>query len=357
MIKKLNPIPEGPIKLTQYAHGAGCGCKISPQTLEIILKGNLSTSYPGLLVGNDYKDDAAVYQLNDKEALISTTDFFMPVVDDPFAFGQIAAANAISDVYAMGGKPIMALAILGWPVDKLSPEIAREVIEGARKTCGEAGIPLAGGHSIDSPEPIFGLSVNGIVNLQQLKKNCTAKNGDLIFLTKPIGTGILTTAAKRGLLNKDYEAELLKQMSTLNKIGEDLSKISGVNALTDVTGFGVLGHLIEMAAGSKLTAVIQFNDIQLLPGVDECIAQQILPDASFRNWNAYKSVTKIEETVPSLKAFQVLPDPQTNGGLLVSVSPEAAKDVQLLFENAGLTAYSKPIGYFTEPGEFSVIVQ
>src|SRR5688572_17572910 len=207
MIKKLNPLPEGSMKLTQYAHGAGCGCKISPQVLEVILKGNISTEYPGLLIGNEYKDDAAVYQLNDREALISTTDFFMPVVDDPFLFGQIAAANAISDVYAMGGKPIMAFAILGWPIDKLSPEIAQRVLEGARKTCTDAGIPLAGGHSIDSTEPIFGLSVNGLVGIAELKKNSTAKIDDLIFLTKPIGSGILTTASKRGLLDEQFKPE------------------------------------------------------------------------------------------------------------------------------------------------------
>jgi selenide,water dikinase len=357
MIKKLNPLPEGPVKLTQYAHGAGCGCKISPQILEVILKGNLATAHPGLLIGNDHQDDAAVFELNEKEALISTTDFFMPVVDDPFIFGQIAAANALSDVYAMGGKPIMALAILGWPVDKLSPEIARQVIEGARKICAEANIPLAGGHSIDSPEPIFGLSVNGLVNIQQLKKNSGAKTGDLIFLTKSLGTGILTTAAKRGLLNKEYEPGLLKQMTTLNKIGEELGRIEGVHALTDVTGFGILGHLTEMAKGSNLTAEIEFNKIQLLPGVDECIAQQILPDASFRNWNSYKSTTYIEDTVPSLKAFQVLPDPQTNGGLLIAVSPGAVQQVQNLLAKNEYSMHVEPIGRFINQTSFSVVVK
>ncbi len=237
-----------PVKLTQYSHGAGCGCKISPKVLDEILK--TSVAFPDndkLLVGNHSRDDAAVYDLGNGTAIISTTDFFMPIVDDPFEFGRIAAANSISDVYAMGGKPLMAIAVLGWPVNKLPADVAQKVVEGGRSICLEAGIPLAGGHSIDSPEPIFGLAVTGILPIESLKQNNTAKEGDLLFLTKPLGVGILSTAQKRGLLNEELLAVIVKQMTTLNKTGEELGKIKGVHAMTDVTGFGFLGHLIEMA--------------------------------------------------------------------------------------------------------------
>ncbi|MBI3258376.1 MAG: selenide, water dikinase SelD, partial [Ignavibacteriae bacterium] len=234
---------ETPVRLTQYSHGAGCGCKISPQILDKILHSN--ETFPNnerLLVGNNSRDDAAVYDLGNGTALISTTDFFMPIVDDPYEFGRIASANAISDVYAMGGKPVMAIAILGWTIDKLPPEVAQRVIEGSRFVCAEAGIPLAGGHSIDSPEPIFGLAVNGLVNIKNLKQNNTAKEGNLLFLTKPLGVGILTTAEKRGILRESEYGLAAKQMMKLNTIGELLGGITGVTALTDVTGFGLLGH-------------------------------------------------------------------------------------------------------------------
>ena len=245
------------IKLTQYSHGAGCGCKISPQVLDEILKSNLEIpDHKNLIVGNHSKDDAAVFNLGNGTALISTTDFFMPIVDDPFDFGRIAAANAISDVYAMGGKPIVAIAILGWPVNSLPAEIAQKVIEGGRSICMEAGIPLAGGHSIDSPEPIFGLAVNGIVDTNNIKQNNQAKAGDILFLTKPLGVGILTTAEKKGILLAGDEGIAAKQMMQLNKVGEALGKIDGVSALTDVTGFGLLGHLVEMAEGSELRGVM-----------------------------------------------------------------------------------------------------
>src|SRR6186713_3162615 len=250
------------IRLTQYSHGAGCGCKIAPKVLDEILKTNISTpDNKNLLVGNSSKDDAAVYDLENGMALISTTDFFMPIVDDAFDFGRIAAANSISDVYAMGGKPLLAIAVLGWPVEKLPVELAQRIIEGGRSVCAEAGIPLAGGHSIDSPEPIFGLAVTGIVNKEDLKKNNTAEEGDLIFLTKPLGVGILSTAQKRGLLKEEHLQMMIEQMTTINKIGEALGKLKSVKALTDVTGFGLLGHLTEMCEGSNLNAEIDFSKV------------------------------------------------------------------------------------------------
>ncbi|MEO6830679.1 MAG: selenide, water dikinase SelD, partial [Chitinophagaceae bacterium] len=246
-------VEKNPSLLTQWAKATGCSCKIAPAQLKEILR----TASPivadkNLLVGNDSSDDAAVYALDDKMAIIATTDFFTPVVDDAYSFGKIAAANALSDVYAMGGKPILAIAVLGWPVDLLPPEMATAVLEGARSICAEAGIILAGGHSIITTEPFFGLAVNGLLNIENLKKNNTAQEGDLLFLTKPIGAGILTTAAKRGVLPEEFQSVLLNQLSKLNKIGEQIGKISGVHAMTDVTGFGLLGHLIEMAEGSGL---------------------------------------------------------------------------------------------------------
>ena len=248
------------IKLTQYSHGAGCGCKIAPKVLDEILKSSFALpDNRNLLVGNHSKDDAAVYDLGNGTALISTTDFFMPIVDDAFDFGRIAAANSISDVYAMGGKPLMAIAILGWPVEKLPVELAQKLIEGGRTICAEAGIPLAGGHSIDSQEPIFGLAVTGIVPIENLKKNNTAQEGDLLFITKPLGVGVLSTAQKRGLLKEEHLPLMIQQMAALNIIGEELGKIKGVTAMTDVTGFGLLGHLIEMTEGSGLSAEIYYG--------------------------------------------------------------------------------------------------
>lgn len=274
-------------RLTHYSHGAGYGCKIPPKVLDEILKSNIVLpNNDKLLVGNSSKDDAAVYDLGNGMALISTTDFFTPIVDDAFDFGRIAAANSISDVYAMGGKPVLAIAILGWPVEKLPVEIAQKVIEGGRTICAEAGIPLAGGHSIDSPEPIFGLAVTGIVPIENLKRNNTAQEGDHLFLTKPLGVGILSTAQKRVLLKEEHLLVMIKQMTTLNKIGEELGKIKGVTAMTDVTGFGLLGHLIEMAEGSGLSAEIYYDKIPVAAGVKEYIVQRIFPDATTRNWSS-----------------------------------------------------------------------
>jgi selenide,water dikinase len=346
------------IRLTQYSHGAGCGCKISPKVLDEILKTNISI--PGnknLLVGNSSKDDAAVYDLGNGMALISTTDFFMPIVDDAFDFGRIAAANSISDVYAMGGKPLLAIAVLGWPVEKLPVELAQKIIDGGRTICNEAGIPLAGGHSIDSPEPIFGLAVTGIVNKENLKKNNTAKEGDLIFLTKPLGVGILSTAQKRELLKEEYLRLMVKQMTSLNKIGEELGKINGVTAMTDVTGFGLLGHLIEMTEGSGLSAEVFYNKIPVVDGVKDFIKKRIFPDATTRNWNSYHDKVRFEKGVDVMEAFTLLPDPQTNGGLLFSVKENTKVEVINLLVKGGYKNFIEPIGKFVTKGEKMIEVK
>lgn len=345
------------VKLTQFSRGSGCGCKIAPKTLEEILHSTLTLpDNQQLLVGNHSNDDAAVYDLGNGMALISTTDFFMPIVDDPFIFGKVAAANSISDVYAMGGKPLMAIAILGWPVEKLPANVAQKVIEGGRAICAKAGIPLAGGHSIDSPEPIFGLAVTGIVPIGNLKRNNTAKAGDFLLLTKPVGVGILAAASKRGLLAETHRDVLHQQLTTLNKIGEELGKIAGVHAITDVTGFGVLGHVMEVAEGSGLSVNLEYNKIPLVEGVREYMAQRIFPDATTRNWNSYSNRVKFEKGVNVMEAFSLLPDPQTNGGLLISVSPDDLSTVQELFRANGLEAFTEPIGKMTEREEVVIKV-
>ncbi len=328
------------IKLTQYSHGAGCGCKISPQVLSTILKTDVQTThYPKLLVGNDSRDDAAVYDLGDGTALISTTDFFMPIVDDAFSFGRIAAANSISDVYAMGGEPLMAIAILGWPLDKLAPEVAQQVLEGGRSICAEAGIPLAGGHSIDSPEPIFGLAVTGRVKTSELKRNDTAEKGCELFLTKPLGVGILSTAQKQGKLKEEDSEIAPKTMMQLNKIGQKLAQIEGVKAMTDVTGFGLLGHLVEMCEGSKLSAEIELEKIPLLPKVEEYLEQGCIPGGTYRNWSSYGKKVQLKNEEDKL----ILCDPQTSGGIMIAVAPKAISEVQELLqkEGFGTTAFGK----------------
>jgi selenide,water dikinase len=348
----------GDIKLTQFSHGAGCGCKIAPKVLDEILKTGISIPVNSkLLVGNSSKDDAAVYDMGNGMALISTTDFFMPIVDDAFDFGRIASANAISDVYAMGGKPILAIAILGWPVEKLPAELAQKVLDGSRKICEEAGIPLAGGHSIDSAEPIFGLAVSGMVDIKNLKKNNTAKVGDLIFLTKPLGVGVLSTAQKRGLIKEEHVLVMINQMAELNKIGEALGKISGVTAMTDVTGFGLLGHLIEMAEGSNCSAEISYSSLPVADGVKEYLSQRIVPDATYRNWNSYSTKTTFEKGVNVMEAFNLLPDPQTNGGLLITVDAGYADDVKKLLKENGLENFAEPIGIMTALADKTVFVK
>jgi len=323
------------IKLTSFSKGSGCGCKVAPSVLQKILEGNATAKkFPGLLVGSETNDDAAVMEINGDSCLVSTTDFFTPVVDDAFNFGRIAAANAISDVYAMGGKPILAIAILGWPVDKLPPELAGDVIAGGRAVCDEAGIPLAGGHTIDNPEPFFGLAVNGIVNKSNLKKNNGSREGDLLFITKPIGSGVLSSAIKRGKISEEDLKTALGVMTALNSAGEKLGKMAGVHALTDVTGFGLLGHLIEMAEGSGVSAKIFAHKIPLIPGIEKYTGQMIFPDNVYRNWNSYEQKTAGIDG----PAFITLCDPQTNGGLLVSLDPGAEKDFQKFMQELGLRA-------------------
>jgi selenide,water dikinase len=320
------------IKLTAYSHGAGCGCKISPAVLDKILHSSIpSLGDPDLIVGNKDRDDAAVLDLGNGTALISTTDFFMPIVDDAFDFGRIASANAISDVYAMGGRPVLAIAILGWPIDKLAPEIAQKVLEGARHVCAEAGITLAGGHSIDCPEPVFGLAVNGIVNIENLRQNSTATPGCRLYLTKPLGVGILSTAQKKGLLQPDDQALALKSMTMLNKAGETFGKLDYVKALTDVTGFGLLGHLSEMCEGSGLTADIEFDKVPVIDSLQVYLDQNCVPGGAVRNWKSYgHKVNTLSEN-----KRHILSDPQTSGGLLVAVSEENADEFELLLNDLG----------------------
>ncbi|SET93624.1 selenide, water dikinase SelD [Hymenobacter actinosclerus] len=321
------------IRLTQYSHGAGCGCKIAPKVLDQILHTSLpQPAHDKLLVGNASRDDAAVYDIGGGQAVISTTDFFMPIVDDAYDFGRIASANAISDVYAMGGRPIMAIAVLGWPIDKLPPEVARRVIEGSRSICAEAGIPLAGGHSIDSPEPIFGLAVTGLLDIQHLKQNDTATAGCELYLTKPLGVGMLTTAQKKGILRPEDEQLAPQSMMQLNKIGAELGPLEAVRAMTDVTGFGLLGHLSEVCEGSNLTAEIEFSKVPLIPEAAAYYAQKSIPGGTVRNWDSYGH--KIGAVTDEQRAW--LCDPQTSGGLLVCVDPAGREAVRAVFGQHGL---------------------
>ena len=333
------------VRLTQYSHGAGCGCKIAPKVLEEILSlaGKAAPS-DRLLVGNDSKDDAAVYDLGDGQAVISTTDFFMPIVDDPFDFGQIASVNAISDVYAMGGRPLMAIAVLGWPLEKLPPAVAGRVLEGSRAACQRAGIPLAGGHSIDAPEPIFGLAVTGQVAVEQLKRNDGAEVGCELFLTKPLGVGLVTTAQKRGLTKDVDIARAVEQMTTLNDIGCRLSTLPGVKAMTDVTGFGLLGHLAEMCEGSNVSAVIESAKVARLPNTDHYIAEECTPGGTDRNYDSYGH--HISPLTDAQRAL--LCAPRTSGGLLVAVSPDGLTAFDEVSAELGLESFGQIIEA-TEP--------
>lgn len=325
------------VRLTQYSHGAGCGCKISPKVLDQILHTQTpKVQFPRLLVGNDTKDDAAALDMGNGEAIISTTDFFMPIVDDAFDFGRIASTNAISDVYAMGGEPVLAIAILGFPIDKLPPQVAQQMLEGSRATCAEAGIPLAGGHSIDSPEPIFGLAVTGKVKVSHLKQNSTAIAGCRLYLTKPLGVGILTTAQKRGILQPEHETIARDLMVKLNKIGALLGTLPYVKALTDVTGFGLLGHLTEMCEGSGVQAVVTFEQVPRIPVLDGYIAQKSIPGGTHRNWDSYGS--KISQLTEYQKA--VLADPQTSGGLLIAVEDGFMEEFEALLRSKGYNLHS-----------------
>lgn len=345
------------ILLTEYAHGAGCGCKIAPDKLqEILHRQTEGVSTKNLLVGNDSADDAAVYQLDDAgNCIISTTDFFMPIVDDAYDFGRVAATNAISDVYAMGGTPLLALAILGWPIEKLPATLANRVIEGAREICKEAGIPLAGGHSIDSPEPVFGLCVTGAVKKEHIKQNNTAQPGDWLFLTKPLGTGILTTAGKRKSLLPEHVGLALAEMVKLNKIGQILGKQPWVTAITDITGFGLAGHLTEMCGENRVSAELFWNQVPFIADLSHYIKNRILPDATFRNWNSYGKNIAFDKGVPVMDAFNLLPDPQTSGGLLVAVREDAKEDMQQLLRNNGIE-FIAPVGRIRERGEKMIFV-
>lgn len=340
-----------PIRLTQYSHGAGCGCKISPKVLEVILAGSGAQNLdPRLWVGNASRDDAAVYAIDEDRGVVSTTDFFMPIVDDPFDFGRIAATNAISDIYAMGGDPLMAIAILGWPINILGPEVARDVIRGGRAVCDAAGIPLAGGHSIDAPEPIFGLAVTGIVDKRHMKRNDAAAEGCLLYLTKPLGVGILATAEKKGMLRDQDIGVARDWMCTLNTPGSRFGKLAAVKAMTDVTGFGLMGHLLEMAEGSGLTARIQYAAVPRLGGIDYYLGKGCVPGGTQRNFDSYgASIAPLEEGWK-----QLLCDPQTSGGLLVAVDPAGAEEFRYTCADLGLDL--APIGQFQARGDYAVEV-
>lgn len=315
------------IKLTQYSKASGCGCKIAPTVLEEILNGcKQSLIFPNLLVGNETKDDAAVYELNDGTCVISTTDFFTPIVDDAFDFGKIAACNAISDVYAMGGKPLMAVAILGWPVDKIPLEHAQQVIKGAQEMCTQAGIALAGGHSVDTQEPLFGLAVTGLVPKQHIKKNNTVQENDVLYLTKPLGIGILSTAHKRGLLSDTDYQTLLEQTTRLNIIGSEIACYPHVSAMTDVTGFGLAGHLLEMLTGTSYTALIRKSEVPMIDAARQYVQQFIFPDNTTRN---FKAQSPHIEGMNGLE-FISFCDPQTSGGLLFSVHPSFEAEMDAL---------------------------
>ena len=314
-----------PIRLSQLSHGGGCGCKLAPAVLRELLAGQAAAqAFPQLLVGTETADDAAVWQVSDDLAVIATTDFFMPMVDDPHAFGRIAATNAISDIYAMGGRPIMALAILGMPIDKLPAAMIREILEGGRAICAEAGIPVAGGHSIDSPEPIYGLAVIGLVHPARLRRNADAKPGDVLILTKGLGVGIYSAAIKKSALDEAGIAEMIASTTLLNKVGADLADDPAVHAITDVTGFGILGHGLEVARGSNARVVIERARLPFLTRAEELAEAGFVTGASHRNWAAYGAEVTLPEGLPDWQRH-LLTDPQTSGGLLVAVASDAAE--------------------------------
>jgi selenide,water dikinase len=326
--------PDAPkIRLTSFSHGGGCGCKIAPGVLSEILKNAGGIVPKELLVGIETADDAAVYKLNDQQALIATTDFFMPIVDDPFDFGRIAATNAISDVYAMGGTPIMALALLAMPVNQLPLEVIRRVIEGGESVCTAAGIPIAGGHTIDSVEPIYGLVALGLVHPDKVKKNSDARPGDVLVLGKPLGVGVYSAALKKDKLDAAGYAQMIASTTKLNTPGRTLSNLPGVHALTDVTGFGLLGHLLEMARGAKLAATVRMRDVPLLPNVEALAAEGFVTGASGRNWAGYGQHICMGQVSEVHKAL--LTDPQTSGGLLVACTSDSVDAVLQQFRAEG----------------------
>ena len=327
-----------PIRLTSFSHGGGCGCKIAPGVLSEILRSSVGGLVPKeLLVGIETADDAAVYQLNDEQALIATTDFFMPIVDDPFDFGRIAATNAISDVYAMGGKPIMALALVAMPIANLSTEIIGRIIQGGERACRDAGIPIAGGHTIDSVEPIYGLVVMGLVHRSKVRRNADAKAGDLLVLGKPLGVGVMSAALKKNALDAAGYKQLVDTTTQLNKPGIALADMDGVHALTDVTGFGLAGHALELARGAKLGIEIEWSKVPLLAGVEQLARDGFITGASGRNWAGYGAEVSLDASLPAI-ARDLLSDPQTSGGLLVSCAPDSVDAVLETFRADGFAA-------------------
>ncbi|MBE2263444.1 MAG: selenide, water dikinase SelD [Burkholderiaceae bacterium] len=343
-------------RLTSLSHGGGCGCKIAPGVLAEILKGTTQMPIPKeLLVGIETADDAAVYQLNDEQAIIATTDFFMPIVDDPFDFGRIAATNAISDVYAMGGTPIMALALVGMPINVLSTETIGKILEGGASVCREAGIPIAGGHTIDSVEPIYGLVALGLVHPRRVKRNADARAGDLLVLGKPLGVGVLSAALKKDALGAEGYAQMIANTTKLNTPGPELAALDGVHALTDVTGFGLAGHALELARGAKCSVRIDWADVPLLPGVRELAAQGMVTGASGRNWAGYGADIDLPpEFAPQDQAL--LSDPQTSGGLLVSCAPDALDAVMAIFARHGF-GRAAVVGQVLEAGAKRLVVR
>ncbi len=335
------PASPGPIRLTSFSHGGGCGCKIAPGLLsEILGNSNRMPVPPQLLVGIETADDAAVYQINDEQALVATTDFFMPIVDDPYDFGRIAATNAISDVYAMGGTPIMALALVCMPIDRLPVETIRAILEGGESVCAAAGIPVAGGHTIDSVEPIYGLVVLGIVHPKNVKRNSDARAGDRLVLGKPLGVGVLSAALKKEQLSPDGYAAMIANTTRLNVSGRALAAMPGVHALTDVTGFGLLGHTLEMCRGARLIARIAMKDVPLIAGVTELAAQGHVTGASGRNWASYGRDVRLGAGVSEIQKA-LLTDPQTSGGLLISCAPESVPQVLATLRRDGFDTASE----------------
>ncbi len=340
------------VKLTKFSHGGGCGCKIAPSLLRELLSAS-PIFYPDLIVGKESSDDAAVYRINDEQAIVATTDFFMPIVDDARDFGRIAATNAISDIYAMGGKPLMALAIVGMPIDKLPAQVMKEILEGGEAVCGLAGIPVAGGHSIDSPEPIYGLAVIGIVHPDKVKRNDRAQAGDSLILGKPLGIGIMSAALKKGILSEDGYQSMLDSTTRLNTPGIRLAEMHGVHAMTDVTGFGLLGHLLEICRGSNIGAVVEFGKVPVFPEAGKHCMDGISPGAVDRNWASYGEEVRPASGIADWQR-KLLCDPQTSGGLLIACSPESEEEVLARFREEGFEAAQK-IGIFRE-GEAMVEV-
>jgi selenide,water dikinase len=350
------PPPLNEPRLTSLSHGGGCGCKIAPGVLAQILKGTTAMPVPPeLLVGIETADDAAVYKLNDEQALIATTDFFMPIVDDPFDFGRIAATNAISDVYAMGGRPIMALALVGMPISVLSTETIGRILEGGASVCRAAGIPIAGGHTIDSVEPIYGLVALGLVHPSHVRRNADARAGDRLVLGKPLGVGVMSAALKKGELDAAGYARMIDSTTRLNTPGPDLAALDGVHALTDITGFGLAGHALELARGAGLTARIEWARVPLLAGVAELAAGGMVTGASARNWAGFGEQVHLPAGFDDTRRA-LLTDPQTSGGLLVSCDAASVGDVLAVFRRHGFEAAAE-IGEITQaqPGAALVI--